>query len=86
MAGGCASIITFALLGLVIVVCVGLPIMVCICLVAVCYYGLTALCNYCCGCCTSEEQQKEDKRLGKELQDEKRKDQSVIKLLLLGSG
>eukprot|EP01084_Bolivina_argentea_P264876 448840_1 len=38
------------------------------------------------GCCTSTEQQKEDKRLGKELQDEKRKDKSVKKLLFLGSG
>eukprot|EP01084_Bolivina_argentea_P144655 253736_1 len=128
MAGGCASIITFVLLALVIVVCIGLPIMICIGLIALCYYGFAALYNYfcpygccisgwcgcctsgwygccasgwcgCCtsgwyGCCTSgwcglcksEEQQKEDKRLGKELQDEKRKDQSVKKLILLGSG
>eukprot|EP01084_Bolivina_argentea_P144650 253728_1 len=79
MAGGCASIITLVLLGLVIVVCVGLPIMICIGLIALCFYGLNR-------CCISEEQQKEDKRLGKELQDEKRKDQSVKKLLFLGSG
>eukprot|EP01084_Bolivina_argentea_P013761 25802_1 len=31
------------------------------------------------------QQQKEDKRLGKELQNEKRKDQSVKKLLFLGN-
>lgn len=38
------------------------------------------------GCCSSDEQKKEDKRLQKELADERRKDQSVKKLLFLGSG
>eukprot|EP01083_Nonionella_stella_P013753 38683_1 len=38
------------------------------------------------GCCATTEQQKEDKRLGRELQNEKRQDQSVKKLLFLGSG
>ena len=38
------------------------------------------------GCCNTTEQDKENNKLDKELKQDKRKDQSVKKLLFLGSG